>query len=105
MPLVHDWTTHNARPMAVAQCGRRGWRSPELRATRLWCSIFGVFCSYGIGGVRGTHQGGLLPARGSRARRAVARFKPQPSAMVGECSKGQLTTRLGQMGAARNIEH
>jgi hypothetical protein len=42
---------------------------------------------------------------GSRAGHAVARFKPQPPAMVGEHSKGRLTTRLGQMGAAQNIEH
>jgi hypothetical protein len=63
-------------------------------------SIFGVFSSYGIGGVRGTHQGGLLPARGSGAGRAAARFKPQPSTTKEERSKGRLTTRLGQMGAA-----
>jgi hypothetical protein len=47
------------------QCGRR---SPELRATRLWCSVFGVFSSYGTGGVRGTHQGSLLPREGLQSR-------------------------------------
>jgi hypothetical protein len=77
----------------------------RLHTTWLWCSVFGVFSSYGTGGVWGTHQGGLLPFGGSRAGRAVARFKPQPSAMVGECSKGRLSTRLGQTGAARNVEH
>jgi hypothetical protein len=55
--------------------------------------------------VRGTHQGGLLLAGGSRAERAAARFKPQPSATVRERSKGRLTARLGQTGAAQNIEH
>jgi hypothetical protein len=55
--------------------------------------------------VRGTHQGGLLPTRGSGVGRAVARFKLQPSATVGERSKGRLTTRLGQMGVVQNIEH
>jgi hypothetical protein len=55
--------------------------------------------------VRGTHQGGLLPARGSSAGRATVRFKLQPSAMVGERSKGRLTTRLGQTGAVQNVEH
>jgi hypothetical protein len=72
---------------------------------RLWCSVFGVFASYGTGGVRGTHQGGLLPAGGSGVGCAVARFKPQPSVTVGERSKGRLTARLGQSGVARNLEH
>jgi hypothetical protein len=66
--------------------------------------VFGVFSSYGTGGVRGTHQGGLLPVGGSRAGCATARFKPQPSATVGERSKGWLTIRLGQMGATQNVE-
>jgi hypothetical protein len=66
---------------------------------------FGGFSSYETGEMRGTHQGGLLPAGGSRAGCAVTRFKLQPSAMVGEHSKGQLTTRLGHMGAAQNVEH
>jgi hypothetical protein len=73
---------------------------PELRATRLWCSFFSVFASYGTSGVRGTHQGGLLPVGVSGAGCAAARFKPQPLAMMGERSKGQLTTQLVQMGAA-----
>jgi hypothetical protein len=58
--------------------------------------------------VRGTHKGGLLPAGeggGSEARRVAAWFKLQPSTMVGEHSKGRLMTRLGQMGAAWNVEH
>jgi hypothetical protein len=42
---------------------------------------------------------------GSGAGRVVARFKLQPSTMVGERSKGQLTTRLGKTGVARNVEH
>jgi hypothetical protein len=79
--------------------------SPELRTTRLWCSVFGVFSYYGTVGVRGTLQGGLLPAGGSRAGRAAAWFKPQPLAMMRERSKGRLTTWLGQMGAPQNIEH
>jgi hypothetical protein len=66
---------------------------------------FWVFSSYETGGVRGTHQGGLLPVGGSRAGHVAARFKPQPLATVGERSKGRLTTRLGQTGAARNVEH
>jgi hypothetical protein len=44
-------------------------------------------------------------AGGSRAGRAVARFKLQPSAMMGECSMGRLMTRLGQMGEVWNVEH
>jgi hypothetical protein len=36
---------------------------------------------------------------------AAERFKLQPLAVVGECSKGQLKIRLGQTGAARNVEH
>jgi hypothetical protein len=81
--------------MAAARCSRG---SPELRTTRLWCSIFSVFSSYGTGGVRGTHQGGLLPARGggSRARRAAARFKPQTLAMVGN------TPRVGSRQVGPN---
>jgi hypothetical protein len=55
--------------------------------------------------VRGTHQGGLLPTGGSGVGRAAARFKTQPSVTVGQWSKGWLTTRLGQMGAAWNVEH
>jgi hypothetical protein len=55
--------------------------------------------------VRGTHQGGLQSAGGSRAGRAAARFKLQPLAMVGGSSKGRLTTRLGKMGAAQGVEH
>jgi hypothetical protein len=55
--------------------------------------------------VRETHQGGLLPAWGSVEGHAAARFKPEPSATVGKGSKGWLTTRLGQTGAARNVEH
>jgi hypothetical protein len=55
--------------------------------------------------VRGTDQGGLLPVGGSRAGHAVARFKLQPSVMVEECSKGRLTTRLGETGAVQNVEH
>jgi hypothetical protein len=55
--------------------------------------------------VRGTHQGDLLPAGGSGAGCAVARFKLQPSVMVGGCSKGRLTTRLGKMGAVHDVEH
>jgi hypothetical protein len=50
-------------------------------------------------------KGGLLLAGGSGAGRAAVRFEPQPSAMVEERSKGWLTTRLGQRGAARNVEH
>jgi hypothetical protein len=42
---------------------------------------------------------------GSGAGHAAVRFRPQPSAMVGERSKGRLTTRLGQMGVAWNVEH
>jgi hypothetical protein len=104
-PLAHDWTTHNARPVAAARCGRRSRSSLELRATWLWCSVSDVFSSYGTGGVQGTHQGGLLLAGGSIAGRAPTRIKPQPSAMVGERSKGWLTIRLGQTGVARNVEH
>jgi hypothetical protein len=92
------------RPAQWRHC-RRGRSSPELRSTWLWCSIFGVFSSYGTGGVRGTHQLGLLPAGASRAGRATVRCKPQPSAAVGERSKGRLTTRLGQTGVAWKVEH
>jgi hypothetical protein len=35
----------------------------------------------------------------------VARFKLQPSVMVGGCSKGRLTTRLGKTGAVHDVEH
>jgi hypothetical protein len=42
---------------------------------------------------------------GFEARRVAAWFKLQPSTMVGEHSKGRLMTRLGQMGAAWNVEH
>jgi hypothetical protein len=88
--------------VAGARCGRS---SPELCATRLWCSVFSGFSSYGTGGVRGTHQGGLLPAGGSKAGRAVARFKLQPSAMVGGgLSKGRLMTRLGKTGVVHDVE-
>jgi hypothetical protein len=76
----------NARPggggsvrLAWWRHGRRGQSSPELRATQLWCSVFSVFSSYRTGGVQVTRQGDLLPAGGSEARRAAARFKPQPS--------------------------
>jgi hypothetical protein len=55
--------------------------------------------------VRGTHQGGLQPAGSSRARRAAATFKLQPSVMVGEAPMGQLMTRLAKMGAAQDVEH
>jgi hypothetical protein len=48
---------------------------------------------------------GLLPAGGSGAGRVVARFNLQPSTTVGECSKDRLMIRLGNMGAARNVEH
>jgi hypothetical protein len=54
---------------------------------------------------RNSPRGSSTGGGGSRAGHAVARFKPQPPAMVGEHSKGRLTTRLGQMGAAQNIEH
>jgi hypothetical protein len=71
-------------------------------ATRLWCSIFGGFSSYGTGGVRGIHQGGLLRAGGgSGAGRATGRFKLQPLAMVGGRSKCRFTTWLGKMGPRR----
>jgi hypothetical protein len=93
------------------QCPTR-WRRhgaaapwPELRATRLWCSIFGGFSSHRTGGVRGTHEGGLLPVGGSGVGCVAAKFMLQPSAMVGERSKGRLTTRLSQTGAAWNVEH
>jgi hypothetical protein len=49
---------------------------------------------------RGSSTGG-----GSRAGCAVAKFKPQPSPMVGKCSKGRLMTRFDQTGVARNVEH
>jgi hypothetical protein len=55
--------------------------------------------------VRGTQQGGLLLVGGSEAGRAATRFGPQPSTMVGECSKGRLTARLGETGAVRTVEH
>jgi hypothetical protein len=48
---------------------------------------------------------GSSTSGGSEAGCAAVRFKPQPSAMVGEHSKGWLTARLGQTGAARNVEH
>jgi hypothetical protein len=82
-------------------------RSKLTRALRYRAMVlrFGGFSSYGTGGVRGNHKGCLLPAGGSRAGRAVARFKLQPSTMMGECSKGRLMTRLGQMGEAWNVEH
>jgi hypothetical protein len=92
---MHDWVV----------AARRGKSSPELRATRLWCSIFGGFSSYGTGGMRGTDQGGLLPTGGSGAGCVAARFKLQPSVMVGGSSKGWLTTRLGKMGAVQDVEH
>jgi hypothetical protein len=101
--------------VAAARCDRHGramagtvapWLAqPELHATRLWCSIFGGLSSYGTGGVRGIHQGGLLPAGGSGVGHAAARFKVQPLAMVGGCSKGWLKTRLGKTGATQDVEH
>jgi hypothetical protein len=42
---------------------------------------------------------------GSRAGRATARFKLQPSATVGVRSNCRLTTRLGKTGAAWDVEH
>jgi hypothetical protein len=103
--LAHEWTAHNARPGSgdTVQPAR-----PEVtRAPRYTTMVlhFGGFSSYETGGMRGTHQGGLLPVGGSGAGCAVTRFKLQPSATVGEHSKGQLTTRLGHMGAAQNVEH
>jgi hypothetical protein len=91
--------------VAAARCGRRSQSSPELRATQLWCSIFGGFYSYGTDGVQGTNQGGLQPTGSSRAGHAIARFKLQPSALVGGSSKGRLTIRLGKTGAAQDVEH
>jgi hypothetical protein len=73
--------------VAVARCGRRGRSSPELHTTRLWCSIFGGFSPYGTSGVRGTHQGGLLPTGDSGAGCAVVRFKLQHSVTVGDAPR------------------
>jgi hypothetical protein len=101
--------THNAWPVAVARCSQRGGTMANAAgAPRLWCSVFSVFSSYGTGGVRGAHQGVVYQrggGGGSGAGRAATRFKPQPSVMVGECSKGRLMTRLGQTGVAWNVEY
>jgi hypothetical protein len=93
--------------VVAARRGRRGRSSPELRATRQWCSIFGGFlptepveCEELTKGVFYRRGGG-----GSRIGHAMARFKLQPSATVRERSKGRLTTRLGEMGALWNVEH
>jgi hypothetical protein len=99
--MAHDWTTRNARPVAAARCGRssalRDYGAPFLvfllPMELVECEEFtkGIFYRWGGGG--------------TRAGRAAARFKPQPSTTVGERSKGRLTARLDQMGAARNVEH
>jgi hypothetical protein len=81
---------------------------PELTGAPCYmamCSVFGGFSSNGTGGVQGTHQGGLLPAGGSRVGCVAARFKLQPLAMVGGHSKSRLTARLGKTGAVQNVEH
>jgi hypothetical protein len=65
-----------------------------------WCFLFLQNQWSARNSPRGSSTGG-----GSRAGCAVARFKPQPSVMVGECSKCWLTTRFGQSGVARNVEH
>jgi hypothetical protein len=41
---------------------------------------------------------------GSRAGCAAARFKLQPSMIVGGCSKGRLTTRYCKTGVAQDVE-
>jgi hypothetical protein len=97
-PTTPDW-------VVAARCSQRGRSSPELCTTRLWCSIFGGFSSYGTGGVRGIHQGGVLPVGGSSVGRVAARFKLQPLVTVGGCSKGRLMTWLGKIGAAQDVEH
>jgi hypothetical protein len=55
--------------------------------------------------VQGTHQGGLQPAGSSGAGCAVERLKLRPSAMVAGNSKRQLTTRLGKIGVAQDVDH
>jgi hypothetical protein len=85
--------------VVTAWCSWRGQSSPELRATRLWCSIFGGFSSYGIGRVRGTHLGGFQPLGSSGAGRVAARLKLQGMAhdKVGQngCGIGWRTPTLG----------
>jgi hypothetical protein len=48
---------------------------------------------------------GAFNWRGTPVGCAAARLKLQPSATVGGSSKGRLTTRLGKMGAAQDVEH
>jgi hypothetical protein len=55
--------------------------------------------------VQGSHQGGHQLAGGFGAGHVVARFKLQPSAMVGGSSKAWLTIRLGKTGAVVDVEH
>jgi hypothetical protein len=48
---------------------------------------------------------GSLAAGSSKAGCAAARLKLRPSAMVARSSKEQLTTRLGKMGVAQDVDH
>jgi hypothetical protein len=62
----------------------------------LRCTILDGVSSYGGSRVRGTQQGGLQPA---------GRLKLHPLVMVAGSSKGRLTTKLGKMSAAQDVEH
>jgi hypothetical protein len=94
------------RPTGGGSSVRSAW--PEFTGAlrymgmvlHFWCFLFLQNQWSARNSPRGSSTGG-----GSRAGCAVARFKPQPSVMVGECSKCWLTTRFGQSGVARNVEH
>jgi hypothetical protein len=97
--------------VAAAQCGQRGGAMASAAEAHRSSALHGHVALFSVFSlpmelvVCGTHQGGLLPAAGSGAGHAVARFKPQSLAMVGERSKHRLTTSLGETGAAWNVEH
>jgi hypothetical protein len=98
--------------VAAARCGRRGSTMASTAGAHWSSALHGYGASFLVFSLpmdvvecEELTKGVFYKRGGSRARRVVARFKLQPSATVGECSEGWLTTRLGQMGATQNVEH
>jgi hypothetical protein len=90
--------------VAAARCGRRGQSSPELHATRLWCSIFGGFSSYGTVAAWGSHLGNpRLVAVNEKGHTTVAMLSLTLAA-VGAGSTDWMVLKTGKTWTTARVE-
>jgi hypothetical protein len=87
--------------VAAARCGQS---SPELRATRLWCSVFGVFSSYGTVAVWGSHLANPRLVVVNEKGCMMVAMSILTSAAMRASSINRTVLKTDKMGATAHVE-